>query len=425
MEKTPAVITPLDEHMGLDIARSLGRRGIPVYGFDWDSKAVGRKSKYCRLVVCPDPSKAEAEYVQCVLDWGKRMRRRVVLYPLRDDLVLLWSRERERLQQYYEYVMPDHATMVRLTSKDGLVAAARECGVPAPETVVPDNSEEVEAFARTLSYPVILKPSQSVYWQTPEMVSFLREGLLSARTKVKLCQNPAELIHSYRRIAQYDDRLVIQEVITGPATNLDYISFYLDRQSRPLGMFAGHKMRILPSGFGSASYVRSFYDRELEEVALRLLSGVRYQGLGGLEFKKDPRDGRYKVIEFNTRYGMWDGLGIRCGIDNAYAAYRDALGLPVETQSTYREDVTWLDWSRDLRAFWGLHKQERITLGEWLRSLRGEKMWAIYSMDDWRPGVAFTFHLLYLLWERIRGRSPALSFPTRLKYIDRLSKGVS
>ena len=55
MERTPAVVTPLDEHMGLDIARSLGKRGIPVYGFDWDPKVVGAKSKYCQLVLCPDP----------------------------------------------------------------------------------------------------------------------------------------------------------------------------------------------------------------------------------------------------------------------------------------------------------------------------------------------------------------------------------
>ncbi len=33
MEQFPAIVTPLNEYMGLEITRSLGKRGIPVYGF--------------------------------------------------------------------------------------------------------------------------------------------------------------------------------------------------------------------------------------------------------------------------------------------------------------------------------------------------------------------------------------------------------
>jgi predicted ATP-grasp superfamily ATP-dependent carboligase len=99
---------------------------------------------------------------------------------------------------------------------------------------------------------------------------------------------------------------------------------------------------------------------------------------------------------------MWDGLGVRCGVDTPYVAYRDTLHMPVEPQRTYRENVIWVDWQRDLRAFWMYHKQERLTLSQWLRSLRGEKMWAIYSKEDWKPGVAFTFNMLQDMWSVIR-----------------------
>jgi predicted ATP-grasp superfamily ATP-dependent carboligase len=405
MEKTPAVVTPLDEHMGLDIARSLGKRGIPVYGFDWDPQVVGAKSKYCQLVLCPDPKESEEAYIEFVLDWGRKLGQKAVLYPVSDDMVVLWSRERQRLQQFYEYVMPDHDLLMSLLTKEGLVAAAKDHGVPTPETIAPKDAAEVESLAPSLNYPVILKPIESAYWHGPEISSMLRQTLLSGRAKVKQCDNPDELLQWYRDIAQFDDRMIIQEVVTGPVTNGGYITFYLDRQSNPLGVFAGHKMRVLPLGYGSSCYVHSFCDADLEEVALRLLSGVRYQGLGGLEFKKDPRDGLYKVIEFNTRYGMWDGLGIKCGVDNPYLAYCDALGLPVEPQRTYPEGIIWVDWQRDVRVFWLLRKQGKLTLRQWLQSLRGEKMWAVYSGDDWRPGLAFTVHLVQefgrRVWRRI------------------------
>ena len=404
MEQIPAVVTPLDEHMGLDIARSLGRRGIPVYGIDPDPNAVGGKSKYCQLVACPNPKDAKEDYLRFLIEWGKKLGSKAVLYPLSDDMVLLCSRERQRLQPYYEWVMPDHSTIVKLLTKAGLTAAAQECDVPTPQTIVPHDVQEVETLAKDIVYPVILKPVESAYWHTPEIASMLRQNVLSGRAKVVLCNNALELVQAYRHIATYDNRMIIQEVIPGPIENGAYITFYLDRHSKPLGIFTGHKLRVLPMGFGSSCYVRSFYDPDVEAIALQLLSGVRYQGLGGLEFKKDPRDGRYKLIEFNTRYGMWDGLGVRCGVDNPYIAYRDTLHLPVEPQLTYREDVIWFDWQRDVRAFWMLRKQRKLSLSQWLQSLRGEKMWAIYSKDDWRPGAAFTIDLFRTFWGRITAR---------------------
>jgi len=402
MDQVPAVVTPLDEHMGLDIARSLGPRGIPVYGVDAHPDAVGRFSKYLRFVRSPNPERDEASYLQFLVDLGKKLGR-AVLFPLSDMHVLLGSRHRDVLGQYYDYIMPEHEMMERLTTKDGLRAAAQDVNLPTPKTVPVNGTRSIEEVAAEVSYPAILKPTESTYWHTPEFTSLLRQGLLQGRAKVVLCHDPDELVAAYQRIAAHDSRLVVQEVVPGEDSRLAYIAFYLDRNSRPLGVFAGKKLRVIPTGFGSASYVRSFHDPELEAVAMELLTASCYQGLGGLEFKKDPRDGTYKLIEFNTRFGMWDGLGARCGVDLAYLAYQDALRQPVEPQLAYRDDVIWVDWQRDLRAALDYRRKGELSMWQWLGSLRGEKMWAIYSRDDWRPGAAFTVALLGKMWERVRG----------------------
>jgi predicted ATP-grasp superfamily ATP-dependent carboligase len=73
----------------------------------------------------------------------------------------------------------------------------------------------------------------------------------------------------------------------------------------------------------------------------------------------------------------------------------------VEPQLTYRDNVIWVDWQRDLRAAIAYWRKGQLSFGEWLRSLQGEKMWAIYSKDDWRPGAAFTFTLVRRMWQRI------------------------
>jgi len=402
----PVLLTPMDEHMGLDIGRSLGKRGIPVYALDSDEKAVGKYSKYINFSQCPDIEKNDgADYLQFVVDYVKKIGGKVVLFALSDEYVLLFSRERENLSKYCIYVMPDHNTLVNLVTKDGLDSIVRKHNLAAPRTYFLDGIWSIESIAERLDYPVILKPTESTYWHTPEITALLRKGLIACRAKIIKCQTPKELIDSYNSIASIDNRLVVQEIIPGDDSCLVYISFYLNRDSHPLGVFAGRKCRVLPTGFGSASYAQSMIDPELEQLALALLHDVNYRGLGGIEFKMDPRDDRYKIIEFNARFGMWDGLGAKCGVDLAYLAYCDALNIPIEPIRSYEENIIWVDWQRDTRAAIEYIRKGELTIGQWLNSLKGKKMWAIYSKDDWRPGAAFTISLMGKILSRFRTKN--------------------
>jgi D-aspartate ligase len=320
------------------------------------------------------------------------------LFPVRDDDVLLCSRHRQELFKHYAFIMPSHEIVEALVTKDGLQRMAEASLVEAPRMFVPGSREELAAKLNDLPYPVILKPVFSPSWLRVEITSLLREGPLSNPPKVALCRDPGELMRTYDRIAAFDDRMIVQEVIPGEDERLAYCCFYVDRERRPRAVFAGRKLRILPVGFGSASYVRSFHDPDLERVTLRLLAGTGYRGLGGVEFKKDARDGRYKLIEFNARFGLWDSLATRCGMDIPYLAYQDALGRTIETRTDYRDGVPWLDSQRDIRAFLIYRRLGRLKTSDWLRSLAGEKAWAVYAPDDRKPGLIATLHLFDRPW---------------------------
>lgn len=410
---SPAVVIPSDRPGALGIARSLGRRRIPVYGVDHDPRAIGMVSKYLRACPLPNKDDSEENRLQFLIDLGKKLRTKGVLYPLRDDDVILCSRERRELQKYYLYVMPEHSTVSNLVTKDGLHKFAQACHVASPQISVPRNQADLEAIVSRIPYPVILKPIFSPSWLRPEIAEALRDNPLSNPSKVAFCRNPQELLQVYRKIAIYDGRVIIQEVIPGEDERLAYFCFYLDRQSRPLATFAGRKLRVLPVGFGSATYVRSFYDANLKEESFKLLSGTNYQGLGGIEFKRDSRDEHYKLIEFNVRFGLWDALSTTCGIDIPYIAYRDALGLPVEPQHNYRDGVLWIDFQRDVRVFLIKRRRRLISLGAWLRSLRGKKDWAIYSPDDWKPALMATAELLERLWNFAKKKLPFYNKKTK------------
>ena len=56
--------------------------------------------------------------------------------------------------------------------------------------------------------------------------------------------------------------------------------------------------------------------QEVVDAGLRLpRARSSYQGLSQVEFKRDPRDGRYKLMEINPRLCQWHGLAAACGVD--------------------------------------------------------------------------------------------------------------
>ena len=395
MSEAPAVVAYMS-YLGLGLVRALGREGVPVYALDPHGDGLGMNSRYARPVVTPDIKADEARYLDFLLDFGSRLPAPAVLYPTGDPTVVLFSKARDALARHYRCVMPDHETVVALLTKDGLDAAAARCGIPAPRTATPACRADVEAAAAELTFPVLLKPAESHDWKAPAIVEIVGVG-----TKVVPCETPDALLAAYDRIAAVNPAMIVQEIVPGPDENLVYCCFYLDRDGEPLGIFQGRKCRVLPPGFGSASYVESMQDPRLADVCLRFLRGVGYRGLGGLEFKLDPRDGTYKLIEFNVRFGLWDALGARCGVNLAHMAYRDALGLPVEPRLTHRTGAKWASFQRDLSAF-KLYRRERgMTALAWLRTLLGETMWAVFAWDDLAPFLSTTPGYV---WDRLAPR---------------------
>jgi len=411
----PAVVLYMS-YLGLGLVRALGREGVRVFALDPHPDALGMNSRYCTPVVTPDlvvggasaprvfsysPRGTEppptaplarpggAGYLEFLLEFGRRLPGKAVLYPTGDPTVLFLSREREALSRYYHFVMPEHATVLRLLTKDGLASIAREHDIPAPRTVIPANRAEAEGAAGQLEFPVLLKPAESHDWKSPEIVRLIGVG-----TKVIQCGTPEELLARYDALCGCGVRsaecgvkpgVIVQEMIPGEDDRLAYFCFYIGREGELLGAFAGRKCRVLPPGLGSASMAESMADPALSEAALRLLRAVNYRGLGGVEFKLDPRDNAWKLIEVNVRFGLWDSLGARCGVNLAHIAYRDALGERVEPRLRCRTGVKWVCVQRDLSAFRLYRGQGKLTTWRWLRSLAGEKMWAVLAWDDLAP----------------------------------------
>src|SRR5688572_20453561 len=78
------IVTDGNERSALALARSLGRRGVPVFVGAETSPSLAGVSRYCReSFVYPDPWTAPDEFKSCILERANRWGAAVV-FPMTD-----------------------------------------------------------------------------------------------------------------------------------------------------------------------------------------------------------------------------------------------------------------------------------------------------------------------------------------------------
>ena len=69
---------------------------------------------------------------------------------------------------------------------------------------------------------------------------------------------------------------------------------------------------------------------QLRDRTIALLQHLEWRGLACVEYKLDPRDGRYRLMEINGRCPLSNALPTRCGVNYPLLAWREhALKQPV------------------------------------------------------------------------------------------------
>jgi predicted ATP-grasp superfamily ATP-dependent carboligase len=358
---------------GLGIARALGREGIPVVGMDNDSYATGLKSRYCKPVVTFDPSKEPKEALKILLNEGKKLPQAGILYPASDAFVLLVSRFRKELSEYFRLALPSEEIIEATINKRKLYELAERVGIPHPETQYPDSMQDVEAIKDQFEYPVFIKPHYSHIWSQ----KYKNKGF-----KVT---NSEELVEKFRAIFEAKLDAMVQSIVIGPASNLFQVHAYFSEKHEPLVTYVARKLRQYPNEFGVGTYRETIHNEELLHLGIKLLREIRYRGPGYVEFKKDERDGQYKMIELNTRYGTGVILLACAGVNIPLVQYMDLTGEPPLKPIDYKDGVKSLDATIDVFAFCELNRKGELPLLTWLKSILNVDCHAHFAWDDMRP----------------------------------------
>jgi predicted ATP-grasp superfamily ATP-dependent carboligase len=144
--------------------------------------------------------------------------------------------------------------------------------------------------------------------------------------------------------------------------------------------FTGRKHRILPVHAGSGCFVESVVIEPLIESGLRMLRELRYTGIANINYKRDPRDGRFRLLEINPRVSQWNILAARCGVNIPWLAYAEQAGLPLEAPGRQREGVFYVNWVNDRASFRGYRAEGSLGVIDYARTLLRRPM--VYQLLD-------------------------------------------
>ncbi|MFP6663738.1 MAG: hypothetical protein VCC00_06030 [Deltaproteobacteria bacterium] len=373
----PAVVLGLGQN-GMATCRALGRVGVPVIAIDSDLDQPGAQTKYAHKILCKDFQKGGPGLVEDLIEIGRELAKqglKGVLFPSGDLNVQIISQERERLDPWFLYRLPEKEVANLFLDKKAFYKIAMERDYPLARTFFTDEDHDIEKILAELEYPALIKPFQpNAAWRE------------TFDTRLFLADSAEMLRKLYDLTYPVHQDLIIQEYMPGDDSQVMWGVTYLSADQTPLAVWTGRKLRMYPRGFGTATLAESRRDPWLAEETVRILKDVGHVGYGVVEFKRDQRDGCFKITE-PTGGRTWfpHSVVTASGINLPYIWYREVLGEKVEAQTEFEDGLKWIHEERDLKTVMLYFLPEkRLTLWTWLQSYRGRRTYAYSAWDD--PG---------------------------------------
>jgi predicted ATP-grasp superfamily ATP-dependent carboligase len=363
------------DHPGLGIARSLGRRGIPVYVVD-DQYCVSSFSRYTTRVIKVKELRDERKTVEAVLEIGKRYNlRNWVLFPTRDETVAAFSRYRDQLLEFFRVPVGGWETIEWAWDKKKTYELSERLGIPCPQTFTVGSLDELRALYSKL--PLAIKPAikENFFYATGAKAwrADTEEALAAFYTKARQQIKPEEIL--------------IQEIIPGSGQEQYSYCAYV-QHGKPHSTLIARRARQHPREFGrAASYVETIELPAIEELSERFLQAIDYSGVVEIEYKRDPRDGKYKLLDVNARTWGFHSIGAVSGVDFPYLLFADQMQLATEPARA-KAGVGWIRLVTDIPTALSDLAHGSLSVGQYVRSLRAARTEAVFSLADPFPSIA-------------------------------------
>ncbi|HEX4425071.1 MAG TPA: hypothetical protein VH079_06715 [Terriglobales bacterium] len=307
---------------------------------------------------------------------------RAILMPCSDDWLTAVAALPSSLTERFPSSGLPSSTIGVLVDKWSFAQLLDKQAIPHPRTHLIDSLAQLATLPAEEFEGAILKPLSSVDFSSKYGVKgFVVDS-----------QNQA-----LRIMADLEFPIMLQEFIPGPPTAGYFLDGFVDRKGKVCGLLARQRLRMSPPKLGNSTLmvsVRLTEVAEAEKSLRRLLGAIKYRGTFSAEFKRDARDGQFKLFEINARPWWYIEFPARCGVDVCTMAYQDSLNLPVEAVEKYEVGRRCVFFVNDIRAWKEQRKDgQGESLWSWTRPWFGADGTPFHWNDPW-PAVAYARRLL-------------------------------
>jgi len=407
--KRPAVVLGLSPG-GLSLVRTLSRSGIPVYGVS-RKKESGIFSKYIdhqRRWKCTDSE----ELVMRIIALSKETGTRPVLMPV-SDIYVEWISEHyqelEAVSDFSKSYAPGQ--YIKFLDKDIFYEACEKTEVPYPKRVKLFDYAPAE-IGELLGSPVLIKPGR-LHEVTEIMGS----------RKVFICSDMRDIERYYSRLPKGRGEWLAQEIVVGSDTDIFCLGGVHTGGGIIESSVSGRKLRQFPSGYGTASaIILEKAPEKIWDYSKELLSFLDADGVFEIEFKRDQKDGLWKVFEINPRTALWFGAAEKADIPLALTTYHyytgelynftihNSTGMERSYQKiSYQRTVIWRTGLKNLISIITALRTAKTENGSY--SLKESKRmnkqvssWAIWDADDPLPAIMELIGYIRKVYNRIGRR---------------------
>jgi len=365
--------------LGYQIIRALGVHGIrSIVIYDQGKDEIGRYSKYVlQSIKIPGYIEEPARLLKLLMDKGKEWAG-TLLIPTKDYGVDFLSRNKKTLSKHYIIPTPELDVINNILNKKSLYKTAEKAGIAAPKIFSPKSLDELAAIKDHIEFPCLLKPALG--------------HLFFRKFDIKMLEihNYDNLLAYYRRFTNNFENdefeLMICEIIPDLDSKnmVQYVS-YLDKAGDLLAWMTSIKLRQDPPIYGQGRVIMSQKTDNVHEQSRKLLEGLGYYGFSEIEWKYDPRDGQFKLIEINPRFIFYIGLCVSCGINFPYIQYLELVKRRKMKVTSFRENIYWIHLYKDILHSALHHNMEDITMKEYIAPYIRKKVFAVLNLEDPQP----------------------------------------
>jgi predicted ATP-grasp superfamily ATP-dependent carboligase len=313
------VVLRNNDYCFLGAIRGLAEAGARVLSVVWDWEGSGpwisAESKHFQEVeAIPNPYEDEAAAAAAFLALGKRLAAEENELPMviaSSDTGLMF------LQNHWDLFGSTFRMMGHTEFQDSRYDCldkgqcleqlkADDCAIPMTMSV--RSRADVVSVTQNMVYPCVYKPAVKDYGQT----FYRTHNMLKAIE----CPDAETLEAALYKEVDAGFELVVQEKILFDSA-YDEIPFYLyaDEHHQIRLATTAIKDSIRPFPFGTATVLRLDWEAELLPHAQKVVKALKWRGLLMIEFIRDKKDRRWKVVEINVRPWLFNDFFRQSGFD--------------------------------------------------------------------------------------------------------------